>query len=196
MLFKDVRLFPDLKNKKLFQMVVKMMVARGLLKEKDVDKYVETLSKNYDKFTQSSTVDGLVTVVIISGKLASIGKAGGLTSALNNSSVPLKLVIVDSIQTNARKSILQFQNTEVFTTVEMLSDPYNHVLVPKHRLLTPDEKEKLLKFISVSQLPRLESSDIIARYLGLNAWDVVAIERVSPTTGLATYYRIVIPAAN
>lgn len=195
MLFRDIRLFPELKNEALFRVVAKMLVVRGLLAENDKDKTVKSLVEKYDKFVQSSTIDGFVTVVVVNGKLASLGKASGINSILNNESVPLKLVIVESIQTNARKSILQYPNTEVFTMVELLANPCDHVLVPKHRRLSPEEKEGLQARVSISQLPRIESTDIVVRYLGLKPWDIIAIERVSPTTGLAVYYRVVIPVA-
>ena len=73
-------------------------------------------------------------------------------------------------------------------------DLFAHVMVPKHRIMSDEEKEKLLKKynISVQQLPRILINDPICRELKAKVGDVIEIERDSPTAGKAMYYRVVV----
>ena len=69
-----------------------------------------------------------------------------------------------------------------------------HILVPKHSKLTVEEMNDVLTRlnITVHQLPKILKSDPAIRHLPIEVGDVIQIERVSPTTGKALYYRAVI----
>jgi DNA-directed RNA polymerase subunit H len=73
-------------------------------------------------------------------------------------------------------------------------DITKHVLVPKHEILSQNEKEELLKKygITLKQLPRIFLNDPAIRDLNPKLGDVVKITRKSPTAGEAVYYRVVI----
>lgn len=77
---------------------------------------------------------------------------------------------------------------------ELLFDIYEHEKVPRHVLLSAEEKAALLQQYKLSerQLPEMQRHDPMARYLGLAVGDVVRIHRVSPTVGHDVYYRIVV----
>jgi len=69
-----------------------------------------------------------------------------------------------------------------------------HILVPKHSKLSPEEVSALLKElnISINQLPKILKTDPGIRHLNAESDDVILIERDSPTSGKAKYYRMVI----
>lgn len=67
-------------------------------------------------------------------------------------------------------------------------------LVPKHELLTEDEKRNLLARFNVEegQLPKIKSNDPAARALNAKKGDILRIIRKSPTAGESLYFRLVI----
>ena len=81
---------------------------------------------------------------------------------------------------------------ETFSIGELVVNITKHVLVPKHILLKPEEKDQLLKRyrIKPSQLPKIFVTDPVAKYLGLKRGDVVKIVRFSETAGKYITYRI------
>ncbi|MEM5793113.1 MAG: DNA-directed RNA polymerase subunit H [Candidatus Aenigmatarchaeota archaeon] len=74
-------------------------------------------------------------------------------------------------------------------------DVLKHELVPKHRILTEEEKEALLKKygVKLTQLPRISSKDPVVKAIGAKPNDVLEITRKSVTAGETKYYRVVTP---
>ena len=70
-----------------------------------------------------------------------------------------------------------------------------HVLVPAHRIINAEEKEKLLEkyHIKAKNLPRISIKDPVVKTLGeVSVGDVVEIKRSSVTAGEAIYYRVIV----
>jgi DNA-directed RNA polymerase subunit H len=70
----------------------------------------------------------------------------------------------------------------------------DHVLVPKHEILSDEEKKDILSRFNATeeQFPFLFSSDPVVREIGAKPGDMVRISRVSDTAGETTYYRFVV----
>ena len=70
----------------------------------------------------------------------------------------------------------------------------DYVLVPKHEILSDEDKKRLLTEFNAteSQFPYLFAIDPVAREMGAKPGDMVKITRVSDTAGMTTYYRFVV----
>lgn len=69
-----------------------------------------------------------------------------------------------------------------------------HVLVPKHEILSKEKAKEVLERYKVSphQLPLIKSSDPVVKAIGAKPGDILKITRDSPTAGKAIAYRFVI----
>ena len=72
----------------------------------------------------------------------------------------------------------------------------DHLLVPKHELMTPDESQAILKRYNAAphEFPFVLSTDPAAKSIGAKAGDFVKITRASETAGETVYYRYVVEA--
>ena len=83
---------------------------------------------------------------------------------------------------------------QCFNISELMVNITEHTYVPKHLLLSTEEKKELKKRykITENQLPKILSTDPVAKYLGLKRGDVVKIIRDSETAGKYVTYRITV----
>lgn len=71
---------------------------------------------------------------------------------------------------------------------------FEHELVPKHEVLSPEEKEALLRKYGLkpSQLPKILANDPAVIEINAKPGDVVKIIRKSPIAGEVVSYRFVV----
>ena len=72
----------------------------------------------------------------------------------------------------------------------------DHLLVPKHELLPPEEAATILKKFNASphEFPFVLSTDPAAKSIGAKAGEFVKVTRASETAGETVYYRYVVEA--
>ncbi|MDJ0270571.1 MAG: DNA-directed RNA polymerase subunit H [Aigarchaeota archaeon] len=72
-----------------------------------------------------------------------------------------------------------------------------HSLVPKHEILSEEEKKQLLERLGITpqQLPYILITDPVVKLLGAKLGDIIKITRESETAGEAIYYRVVVREA-
>jgi DNA-directed RNA polymerase subunit H len=73
-------------------------------------------------------------------------------------------------------------------------DITKHYLVPKHVILSEEEKKELLEKykVSLSDLPKIKISDPALRNLNVKPGDIVKIIRNNPWIGEEIYYRVAV----
>lgn len=82
--------------------------------------------------------------------------------------------------------------------VEEAGVEIEHVLVPRHEVISDSEAKELLERlgIKIEQLPKIFVSDPAIRHLNPKIGNIIKISRNSATAGTTTYYRIVIESEN
>ncbi|XP_013410905.1 DNA-directed RNA polymerases I, II, and III subunit RPABC1 isoform X2 [Lingula anatina] len=107
------------------------------------------------------------------------------------------IVVQQGMTPSAKQSLVDMAPKyilEQFLEAELLVNITEHMLVPEHILMTPDEKKELLDRYKLkeSQIPRIQAGDPVARYFGLKRGQVVKIVRPSETAGRYISYRLVV----
>ncbi len=124
---------------------------------------------------------GIRYINLLSKKVESLGLDGGIIISTGKYTY--------SARSNARK-----KGVEIIPPNFPSFNIFEHYLVPKHEILSPEEKEAVLKKYRVEpyQLPLLRTSDPVAKVIGARAGDLVKITRKSPTAGEYVSYRYVV----
>jgi DNA-directed RNA polymerase subunit H (RpoH/RPB5) len=76
---------------------------------------------------------------------------------------------------------------------EIELDIFQSALVPKHELLSGEDKAELLKKLNVAakQLPRIKDDDPVVKILDAKKGDVIKITRNSQVASEYIFYRVV-----
>jgi DNA-directed RNA polymerase subunit H (RpoH/RPB5) len=109
------------------------------------------------------------------------------------------LIVENDITTFGKKEIDLFRSSkpsikiEIFKYADLQIDVTMHVLVPKHRLLSEEEKNTVLKEYSSEprMFPKLSIDDPQSKFYGFEKHNMIEITNFSETGGIYVKYRIV-----
>ena len=192
---------------RVYKTLNKMMEDRGFTVE---DNYKETtfsqwLLKNNNKMTlngifyKKSDNPDIVTRLYfeyLEGFKISANDISLFFSKMKDVKADTGIIVISGQLTSQAKQKLTDINFELqiecFTIAELMVNITEHSYVPKHILLNEVEKNILLKRYKIkeNQLPKILTTDPVARYLGLRKGNVVKIIRDSETSGKYVTYRI------
>lgn len=117
-----------------------------------------------------------------------------LQKAMKEAEVERGIIVTEGRYTHAVKQSAKKKNIELLPKTFPAFDIFEHNLVPRHEILSEDEKSGLLSRYRVHayQLPQISSSDPAAKAIGAQPGDILKIRRKSPTAGEHIAYRYVI----
>lgn len=178
------------------KVILKMLIIRGYLIE-DADEFINSQD---EEFLTHKIDNEDFKIFVFFPKIST--KVGVFTirqyiKEMQDNGVEQAIVVVkDAITAFAKQVFIEAKPLviECFKENELLIDKLSHVLVPKHELIDEKEKEELLEIYKAkeSQLPKMLSSDPIAKYFGARKNQVFKITRPSESSGDYIYYRIVV----
>nr|GAT60965.1 DNA-directed RNA polymerase RPB5 subunit [Mycena chlorophos] len=119
-----------------------------------------------------------------------------LLSILEEKAITRGIIVFPSTMTSSARKVItamaQQYRLEEFSESDLLVNITHHTLVPRHDVLSPEDKTLLLQKyrLKETQLPRIQLADPVARYYGLRRGQVVKITRPSETSGRYASYRI------
>ena len=185
----------------------KMMEDRGYIIEENYSQisYQDWLLKNNNKSTLNGIFykkvgENIVRLYFeyLEGLKLIANDIGSFFSKMKDAKADSGIIVISGILSSQAKQKLADINIELqvecFNISELMVNITEHAYVPKHILLTEEEKKELMKRyrIKESQLPKILHNDPVAKYLGLKRGDVVKIIRSSESAGKYVTYRITV----
>lgn len=180
----------------ILENLIKMLIERNMLNKENHKTNLTNLLNNFNEYNETHIKDNKnndIHVKFINYKLTTIRKITDIENFLENKKAH-KFIIVSNIQNKAIKQLLEYENTEVFNDYDLKINLIDHILVPKHYILTEEQANEFLdsyKFKS-KDLKRMLTTDPVSRYYNLKKGTIVRIERPSINSGIAIDYRIVV----
>jgi len=182
--------------------LLKMLNARNIIDDNNVSTYAlaafNTIDQNDEtsfKLNQSEAEkmgSQIINVKFISRKLTTIRKVIDIEDFMDRPEY--KFVIVDNIAQKAANQITDYKNTELFYSVELQINLIDHILIPKHFKLSPEEVEQLeiAYQFDKKNAKRMCIDDPVAKYYKAQVGDLFRIERPSTSAGYIVDYRCVV----
>ena len=186
--------------------IVKMLTERNLMSS---DKVKENIDKLVSTVTEDNTYkidilpnyrdsdDTKMIIKIFTYKITSISKQSIITEFLMKYKNVPKIIVVKDISSKTRQIITgNFPKTELFLESELMINLIDNILAPRYEILD-HETDEFKNFCETYQckkrnIPKLFSTDPMARYYNLRKGDIVRVIQPSETTGYTAFYRIVV----
>jgi DNA-directed RNA polymerase subunit H (RpoH/RPB5) len=187
--------------------IIKMYMNRGFIKEENYNKYLKkfisdenddmeyTISLDFESNYNTTIKNKKIFIKMLDYKISSVNKNSPIGEFLSKYNEEYKLLIVENINPKSEKIISHYNTVcEIFKTAELKLCIVDHVLVPKHIVLTHDEGKIVLQTYNAKKkdMPLISSSDPVARYYNMKPDDICKIERPSVMTCVSPFYRIVV----
>lgn len=117
-----------------------------------------------------------------------------LQKAMKEANIDRGIMITNGRYTHAVKQSAKKKKIELLPKTFPAFDIFEHKLVPRHEILTEEERQQVLAQYKVQpyQLPQIKASDPAVKAIGAKPGDMLKIIRKSPTAGEHIAYRYVV----
>ena len=117
-----------------------------------------------------------------------------LQKVMKDANIERGIIVTSGRYTHAVKQSAKKKKIELLPKTFPVFDIFEHKLVPKHEIITEEEKKQLLAEYKVKpyQLPQVKASDPAVKVIGAKPGDILRIIRKSSTAGEHIAYRYVV----
>lgn len=175
-----------------------MLEERGIFKKKDHKKNLKNLYNQIkdDMLFNLSDNKTKVGIRIVKYKVTSITKVEGIDQFLNDKTYNERIIIFKEMNQKTFKQLISYKNTQPFWEKDLMMNIIDHNYVPKHYVLTEEEKIEFIKSYQITRdtLPKIKLYDAISRYYNMKVGDIVQITRKNILSGEELFYRVVVPS--
>jgi DNA-directed RNA polymerase subunit H (RpoH/RPB5) len=187
--------------------LIKIFVNRKFINPENEIKYIEKLiNEENDDQEYIITIDNesnynttiknkKIYVKLFDYKITSINKNSPIGEFITKYFNEYKFLIVEGINQKSDNIIESYETPcEIFKIHELMINIVDHILVPKHIVLTEQEANIVLDAYCAKRknIPLILSTDPIARYYNMKPNEIVKIIRASTMTVEVPFYRIVV----
>jgi len=136
----------------------------------------------------------LIVWAIVGVETIGIRYVNQLSKEVESRSLDGGVIISNGKYTYSARSNASKKGVELIPPTFPSFNIFEHYLVPKHEILSPEDKAEVLKKYRVEpyQFPLMKTSDPIAKVIGARFGDLIRIVRKSPTAGEYISYRYVV----
>jgi DNA-directed RNA polymerase subunit H (RpoH/RPB5) len=123
-----------------------------------------------------------------------VAYVNNMSKAMKKEEIKRGIVVTSGRYTQAAKVKAAQNKIELIPRIFPAFNIFDHELVPKHEILSSDERKRILSEYRVQpyQLPRIMASDPAVKAIGARPGDIVRVIRDSSTAGKYTAYRYVV----
>ncbi len=187
--------------------LIKMFANRGFINENNIQKIIEKIIKDdnddkeyiiqLDNESNYNTIikNKKIYVKIFDYKITSVNKNSPIGEFISKYDSEYKILIVQDINQKSENTIEGYETvSEVFKINQLMINIVDHVLVPKHIVLTKEETDAVLEAYRAKKrdMMLIRSTDAVAKYYNMKPGEIVKIIRPSVMTVEAPAYRLVI----
>ncbi len=185
----------EMNQKELYKVVCEnishMLIRRKLIKTNLTDTIINTIIT--DKMYNFELDGKKIGINIINQEVKNISSGSPIDEYLSNNIDYIKFFIVQSFSKKTYVQVnTEFKNAEIFTIDEFLEDIPAKEIIPEHQLLNDEDKKELMESFALAELPRIHSTDMMARYYGAKINDVFRVIRPNLNSGTSIMYRVVV----
>ena len=186
---------------------IKMFINRGFINIENIQKNIDKLIKDdnddqeyivsLDNESNYNTTikNKRLFVKIIDYKITSVNKNSPIGEFISKHDSEYKILIVQDINQKSENTIESYSTqSEVFKINQLMINIVDHVLVPKHIVLSKDETDAVLEAYRAKKrdMMLIKTTDAVAKYYNMKPGEIVKIIRPSVMTVEAPAYRLVI----
>lgn len=179
---------PQMK-KKILENVVKMLMERGWIEEEEKFDNINT-----DKYNIKG-IDKNIHIFFIQDKNILRKKSFMKNINLENKKEHVIVILDNPKLLTTEKDLLKISNVEIWLDNKFTMNIADHILVPKHRIMSKKEKKEFAETFNLTfdKVPWIKKNDAMAKYHNASVGDLIEITRYSKTAGKHITYRYVRP---